>query len=448
MSDGAGGAQSSPAATPSPGGRLRRILSGSSGGVLWMVLGSGVGQVLTLAVLPILSRVYTDADFGLLTQFVAISSITGTFVVFRLEAAVPLPKSDRTAASVAWLGIGLGAIGSVVIGALGPLLALPVGELVGVPELATVWWWLAAATFAVVLDKVLLTWMVREKRYKALAARNFLQGLGQAGFQVGLGFSPVKSAGLIVGWILGRVVALGGLFSRGGLFAQGRPRPHELVAAARRYRRFPLVASWAALINVLGQQAPFLVLGYYYGKVEIGLIGMTVRVLAAPATLIGQAVSRAFQGEGSEAIRLGTTPLRPILRSHGKMLAAISIPIAVLFAVVSPPLFAFVLGGQWRQAGVYAQILAFGYAAQLIVSPISQTLLLLEKQAQQLAWDSLRLVATVGAPLLVAAAGGSATAAIVTLSAAFVVCYSALWWTCMAVAGRYDATVSAGPPQK
>src|SRR5690606_26947217 len=177
-----------------------------------------------------------------------------------------------------------------------------------------------------------------------------------------------------VGWILGRVVALGGLFSRGGLLAQGLPRPRDLAHAWRRYRRFPLVASWAALLNVLGQQAPFLVLLTYYGQATLGLIGVTTRVLTAPATLIGQAVSRAFQGGGSDAIRLGTKPLRPILRTNVKALSAISLPIAIVLAAFSPPLFSFVLGAEWREAGVYAQILAFGYAAQLIVSPISQTL--------------------------------------------------------------------------
>jgi O-antigen/teichoic acid export membrane protein len=321
------------------------------------------------------------------------------------------------------------------------VVAVPFAEMFRLPDLAPVWWWVAAATFAVVLDKVLLTWMVREKRYKALAARNFLQGVGQAGFQVGFGYAPFKSVGLLIGWILGRVVALGGLFSGGGLFAQGVPRPRDLADAWRRYRRFPLVASWAALLNVLGQQAPFLLLGAYYGQATLGLIGMTTRVLTAPVTLIGQAVSRVFQGEGSEAIRLGTKPLRPILRANVKALSAISLPIALILTVVSPPLFSFALGAQWREAGVYAQILAFGYAAQLIVSPISQTLLILEKQGAQLAWDASRMVVTVGGPLLAAILGASPTVAVATLSAGFVVCYGALWWTCHRIAGRYDRSL-------
>jgi O-antigen/teichoic acid export membrane protein len=430
------------------GGRLGRLRSGSSGGVLWMIAGSGAGQLIALAVLPILSRLYSEQDFGLLTGFIAITSITGTFVVFRLEAAIPLPKSDRIAAAVAWLGIGIGAVGSLAIGLLGPVVAAPFAEMFSLPDLAPVWWWVAAATFAIVLDKVLLTWMVREKRYQALAARNFLQGVGQAGFQVGFGYAPFKSVGLLLGWILGRVVALGGLFSRGGLLAQGLPRPRDFAHAWRRYRRFPLVASWAALLNVLGQQAPFLVLGAYYGQATLGLIGVTTRVLTAPATLIGQAVSRVFQGEGSDAIRLGTKPLRPILRSNVKALSTISLPIALVLTAFAPPLFSFVLGAEWREAGVYAQILAFGYAAQLIVSPISQTLLILEKQGAQLAWDASRMVVTVGGPMAAALLGASPTVAVATLSAGFILCYGALWWTCHRAAGRYDQSLpgpAAGP---
>jgi O-antigen/teichoic acid export membrane protein len=423
-------------------GRIRSLLSGSAGGVMWMVLGSGIGQLIALAVSPLLTRLYTIDEFGLFTIFVSITSITGTFVLFRLESAIPLPESDRIAASVAWLGIGIGAVGSLVIGLLGPIVAVPVAQMVGIPALSGVWWWVAAATFAVVLDQVLLTWMVREQRYKALAARNFLQGAGQGGFQVGFGYVPFKSVGLLIGWIGGRIVALGGLFSEGGLFTQGVPKLADLRHAASRYRRFPLVASWAALLNVLGQQAPFLVLGAFYGAATVGLLSVTLRVLSAPVTLIGQAVARVFQGEASAAIRDGHTPLRPIIRSNTRALILISLPLAVLLIAVAPPLFAFVFGAEWRQAGVYTQILALGYAAQLIASPISQTLLILERQGAQLAWDASRMVITVGGPLLVAILGASATVAIVTLSAAYVVCYGALWWTCVRVAGRYDQSLA------
>lgn len=410
---------------------------------MWIILGSGVGQAIALAVSPILTRVYTPEDFGLLTVFIAVISVTGTFVVFRLEAAIPLPESDRVAAAIAWVGLTVGGLLSLALGLLGPVLAAPVARWVGNADLAAVWWWVAAATFAIVLDKVLLTWMVRERRYRALAARNMLQGVGQGGGQVGLGFTTFQPVGLIVGWIIGRVAALGGLFSAGGLFRQGMPGAREWASAVVRYRRFPLVASWAALLNTLGQQAPFLVISAYYGSVTIGLLGLTVRVITAPVTLIGQAVSRVFQGEGADAVRRGDRPLRPIITANVRALAAIAVPMAVLALLAAPPMFEVIFGAQWRQAGVFAQILALAYAAQLIVSPISQTLLILERQGEQLAWDAFRMVVTVGGPLVAAALGASPTQAVLVLAAGFITCYGALLATCYRAAGIYDAGVAA-----
>jgi O-antigen/teichoic acid export membrane protein len=435
-------------AGPSAVGRLRRLRFGSTASVLWILVGSGFGQLIALAVSPVLTRLYTPAQFGLLTVFISVTSVLGTFVVFRFDAAIPLPRSDRVAAAVAWLGLGLTVVLSLAIGLLGPVLAGPVSRLVGSPDLAGVWWLVAAATFMIAVDSVLLTWMVREKRYRALALRNVLQGVGQAGGQVGLGWTAAGPVGLLIGWIIGRIAAVGGLFSRGGLFRQGVPRRATMRLAASRYRRFPLIASWSALLNSLGQQAPFLVISAYYGSVTIGLLGLTVRVMAAPVTLIGQAVARVFQGEASAAVRERSRPLRPIVRSNATVLLAIAAPLAVLVLILGPWLFAVVFGRGWQQAGEFARILALGYVAQLAVSPISQTLLILEKQGTQLAWDALRMIVTVGGPLVAAIAGATPTQAILVLAAGYVVCYSTLFVTCYRAAGRHDERLAVDTPAR
>lgn len=417
----------------------RRLLRGSSGSVIVIMLGSGAGQLLVLAASPILSRLYTPAQFGLFTALVLITSVTGTFALFRFDAAIPLPTSDRVAASVAWLALGLATVVSLVILAVGAWIGGPISRLVGTPGLGSVWWLVALATFMVAVDQVFLTWMVREKRYKALALRNALQGAGQAGGQVALGVSAaLRPTGLLVGWIIGRVAAIGGLFSAGGLLRQGRPTVAGLTHAAKRYRRFPLVSSWSALINSLGQQVPLLVIGAYYGSITLGLVGFTVRIIAAPAALIGQAVGRVFQGEASAAIRDRRRTLRRIVVTNARTLFWLGLPICAVLAAFGPWLFTVVFGAEWAEAGTYARYLAVGYLAQLAVSPISQTLLILERQGYQLAWDVSRLIATVGGPVIAAAAGASATVAIMVLSAAFVVCYGVLYLACVRAARQYD----------
>jgi O-antigen/teichoic acid export membrane protein len=406
--------------------------------VLTILLGTGIGQLVVLALSPVLSRLYTPDQYGVFTVFVAIVSVLGTFVLFRFDAVIPLPRSHRVAASIAWFGLAVALALCLLIGVLAPLLGPVVAQLVNSPELAGVWWLVAVATMMVAVDQVLLTWMVRERRYRALGMRNALQGIGQGGGQVGLAWTALAPVGLLAGWIMGRIVAVGGLFSRGGLLRQGVPHVRTMRRAVVRYRRFPLIASWSSLLNTLGQQAPLLLISAYYGQLTIGLLGMTVKVMAAPVTLIGQAVARVFQGEASEAIRDGHRPLRPILMSNVKVLAAIGALMAAVLIVGGPWLFGFVYGDEWRGSGQFARILALGYAAQLAVSPTSQVLLLLERQGMQLAWDSARLAITVGAPLAVAASGGSATAAVMALSATYLVTYGALLWVCIKAASAHD----------
>lgn len=434
-------AVTSAAGDRSPVGRLRRITQGQSGNVVLIMLGSAVGQLVALAVSPILTRIYTPEDFGLLNVFVSVASVLGTLVLFRLDAAIPLPDSDRVAASVAWLALTISTAMSLVIGLLGPVVAPPLGRLLHAPELPGIWWLVVAAVFMIAVDQVLLTWMVREKRYRALAVRNALQGIGQSVGQVALGWSSIRSIGLLVGWIVGRIAAVGGLFSSGGLLRQGRPTAREMAKAGSRYRRFPLISSWSALINSLGQYVPQLVIGALYGLTVMGEFALTVRIIAAPVALIGQAVSRVFQGEASAAVRDRNQPLRTIIRSNAKVLLVIGAPICVVLMVAGPWLFGLVFGPAWVEAGQYARFLAVGFLAQLAVSPVSLTLLILQRQGAQLAWDVLRLVITTGAPVLVAVLGGSAVGAVAAMSAAYVVCYGILFWVCERAAAQHDATL-------
>lgn len=442
-----GGPPADSAPAPARGGlaRIRRLIAGASGGnVIVILIGSLIGQGVAFAVSPILTRLYTTADFGLMTVFVSVISILGTGVLFRLDAAIPLPKADRVAAGIAWWALGLTTVGSAVIWLLQPVVAAPLGRLFASPGLADVWWLVAVGTFMVGVDQVLLTWMVREKRYRALGLRNGLQGVGQSAAQLALGPTVLRSTGLLIGQVIGRIAAVGGLFSSGGLLRQQRPDRRLMRESISRYRRFPLVSSWSALINVLGQQAPFLVISAYYGNVVVGLLGLTIRVMVAPASLLGQAVGRVFQGEASAAIRDRDRPLRPIVIANVRVLAALGAPVAIVIMVFGPAIFRFVFGGEWTEAGRYAQILALGFLAQLAVSPVSQTLLVLERQGTQLAWDTARLVLAMGAPMLVAILGAGPAAAMVALSAAYVVAYAALFWVCLRASREYDDRLGAG----
>ena len=55
-------------------------------------------------------------------------------------------------------------------------------------------------------------------------------------------------------------------------------------------------------------------------------------------------------------------------------------------------IFKFIFGNNWVQSGRFIQIMAIPYLFRFIMNPVSQTLLILEKQNIQFYWDLSRVI--------------------------------------------------------
>ena len=72
--------------------------------VLTLMTGTTIAQAIPIAISPILTRLYTPKDFGVLALFVAITSIFGSIANGRYELAIMLPKKDEDAVNILALG--------------------------------------------------------------------------------------------------------------------------------------------------------------------------------------------------------------------------------------------------------------------------------------------------------------------------------------------------------
>jgi O-antigen/teichoic acid export membrane protein len=414
-------------------------------GVASIVSGSVAGQGLIILSYPLLTRLYDPAEFGLLTVFASVVGLVSVVSTAALEAAIPIPVEDRDAAAVAWAGLSCVCVTALFTGLIGMVAAAPLAELLGTPPLADLWWLVALTVGVLGTYLVLSEWMVRDRSYGALGRRNLLQGVGQVGTQVGLSLAGVGSVGLLLGTGVGRLCGMGGLLSRRGLLRQPRPRLADVRAAVARFRRFPQLALPSALVNAAGLELPLLLIAALYGDVRAGLLGLTVRVIGGPMTIVGEAVNQVFTGESSAALRnpqgtLGASIRRAVLR----LVAVGVVPSAVVVAA-GPSLFATVFGAEWTEAGEYARYLALGYLAQFAVIPVSAALWLLERQGRELAWAILRLLLTAGAPAVCSMLDAPITVAIAALSVAQFVSYAVLYILCVHAADASDRrTVSGG----
>ena len=79
--------------------------SGFASNVLKLVTGKVLSQTILLLTMPILSRLYSPADFGIYQLFISVTAIVIVIASLRYEMAILLPKKEKEAATLVALSI-------------------------------------------------------------------------------------------------------------------------------------------------------------------------------------------------------------------------------------------------------------------------------------------------------------------------------------------------------
>lgn len=410
---------------------MKRLLSGAA------KLGAGVafGQLLVVLVSPLLSRLFSPEQFGVYALVVAISAVVTVVSTGRLELAVPVADSDRSARDALLLGalyLLVGTLFATVLVVVATLLGqrvVPIGlELLLVPAFA----------FFAGLFELASAYLVRRRRYAAAARRSVLLNGTMAASQVGLGAAG-WSAGLSIGHVVSRIVGswyalhVGGIRIRRDLRGLQRSGVRSVV---RRTSHFPIVLAPSALVNAVGAQAPVLLFGLLLGPAAAGLFGFTQRVLGAPVALLGQSLAQVYTAESASSRRTRTRDTRMLfLRSSAILMSAAAFIGAAIY-LLSPPLFGPIFGDEWVEAGGIAQALSIGVAAQMVAVPLSQTLIVFGRYRTQLSWDVGRLVVVVSAVVVPNALGLQLAEIALTFSIMSAASYVVLWALCFEAVSR------------
>ncbi|MGR2736914.1 lipopolysaccharide biosynthesis protein [Billgrantia sp. Q4P2] len=363
-------------------------------GVSVLVGGTAGAQLLAIAAAPLLTRLYTPEDFGLLAVYGGLLALFTVVASGRYQMAIPLPETEREAAEVLVLSLAVAALTTFAALLLVALGGRSLAEALGVPAL-TPWLWLLPLGVAFAGSfQAASHWAVRTRAFPAIAATKIKQSLALLVIQ--LGASPLGGGGLLLGHAAGQGVGTLTLV-RPALraAAEHRVTAAGVWAAARRYRKFPLFSTWSGLFNTLGKQLPPLLFAVLFSPVAAGLYALAHRVLAMPMTLIGEAVGKVFFSSAAEAHRRGE--LGPLVAKVHATLAQVAMPPAIVLMVIGPDLFALVFGERWREAGDFARWMAPWLYLVFITSPLSHLFSVLERQGQGLAFQALLLGVRVAA---------------------------------------------------
>jgi O-antigen/teichoic acid export membrane protein len=397
-----------------------RPAAGFARSVFTLAGGTAAAQLLLVLAVPVLTRLYTPADYGTLAVYASTLTILLVLATLRYETAIPLPEDEQVAGSLLVLSVLLLLILSSVLGLLVWLAGDAFVAAVKVPSLRPYLWLIPLAFFGAGMYQMLSYWAIRRHAFGRIARTRMTQGFGQVLAQIGLGLAGVGTPGLLIGDVVGRVAGGGSLAL---LAIRERPRlgvtRASLVSAAARYRRFPLLTTWSGLFNVGSVQLPSILFSAAFGAAAAGLYALSFKMLVLPTMLVGQAVGQVFLSRAVVAAR-DPERLRQLTERTALTLFACGLPAFGVVAMAGPKLFATVMGAEWEPAGRYAQVLAPWFVVWLVSNPLSGLLNVREWQGSALAFSAFELVLRLGA-LLVGAHQGSPMLAVALLSASGVI---------------------------
>lgn len=351
--------------------------------VLTLVGGTTFAQIVTILASPVLTRLYTPEEFGTWALLISITTIIGIIACMRYEFSIMLPESDSEAVNL--LGLSLSIV--LIITAISTLPIYffkdAIVLMLNAPQLEDYVWLIPVFIFVNGIFQALNYWNSRTRHFKRLSFAQVSRSLSTTGIQIASGLVKYPlSGGLIIGSLIGYVVStmtLGGQIWRDDhKFIRSNLHPRKFVQGLKRYKKFPLIDTWSALLNSISWQLPTFLLAFYFSPMVVGFYSIGFRILQMPMSFIGTSLGQVFFQRASVANSEGG--LETLVETVFKLLVIIGLFPILTLTFVGSDVFAVIFGNSWAEAGVYAQILSIWAFIWFISNPLSSIYVVMEKQ--------------------------------------------------------------------
>ncbi|MFC1751845.1 oligosaccharide flippase family protein [Thermoproteota archaeon] len=353
--------------------------------VIKLTIGTSIAQAIPIAIAPILTRLYTPAEFGVLALFLAVTAIFGAVVTGRYDLAVVLPQDDEDAVNIVALSLLTSLVLSIVLFIVILIWGTDIARLLKNGDIYPWLYFIPVTVFSLGCYQAFNYWGTRKRAFTTLSAGMISKSGTLAVFQIGMGFLRAGSFGLILGQTIGSVAVA--IFYWLRLFKWRVVKPYiswkRMWTIAVRYKNFPLFTSWSTLINTMSRYAINIVIAGLFSIYTVGLFAIVQRFLSMPMFLLGTAIQQVFFQEASKEMH-AKGHIRVTFKSTFIKLICMCIPIFIIIYFSAEFLFGIVFGPEWVVAGTYAKILMPLFFLRFLSSTLSMTLTVYEKQRQGL----------------------------------------------------------------
>jgi lipopolysaccharide exporter len=392
-----------------------------------------VTQSISFVTSPIITRLFLPEYFGIRQIFMSLSSIIISVSCLRYELSITLGKDKREAISSFIISFVLTLFFTLLTTTLVLLLKGKIVQWFKSPELNTFLWLLPAAVFIGGLGSALRYYASREGKFSVIAWSDFVSSLG--GILITIGWALVigsSATGLFVGYFTG--IGIGILFF---IAFFGRELLFEIKIAdlnfntvwtvAKNHRKFPFFETWSGLLSAISPQLPTIIFGLYYSTSIIGYYSLGNRIITLPMSLLSGTISEVFFPSAAKEYNETGTLFNSVSIIFKRIIQIAVFPIVAL-GFLGSPIFCFMFGEKWIEAGVYAQILSISGLMSIIAVPFTTVFIILKRQELALFFNLVATFVTATALLLGAKFGGPRIGLAIFVTSDVIIIIFVLFW--------------------
>lgn len=360
-----------------------------------MVVASGtvMAQVISLLLMPIITRLYGPDAYGLLGTFTAITAILMPLAALTFPIAIVLPKKDAEAMSIIRLSLKIILLNVTFTSVVLLLFHEQITGLLQVESISGYLYFIPIVILLSGLFNIMTQWLIRLNQYKIIASTTIYQPIIAYGGMVMVGFFYPVASVLILFTVFKTGVSSLHMFLKmksikNGLDIKLSSSLLSSFKTLKKYKDFPLYRAPEVFISGVSYNIPVLLLTSLVNPAAAGFYTIGRTALAIPSRLIGKAVGDVFYPRINKAA-INKESLIKLISKATIALCSIGIVPFGIVVIWGPMIFEIIFGEGWIRAGEYAQWIALMSFGTFISRPAVHTLPVINAQLFHLSFTIL-----------------------------------------------------------
>lgn len=351
-----------------------------------LLSGSALGQLIAFLFIPLLTHLYEPEVFGEYQVAFSVALFIAILLSWKLE--IPIPTIDESKISTHIKNVAsLVSINSIVLFIALYLITTHTSLLPEALDNSSLLMFTLVMAILMAFNNLARFYLIEKQKFGTISMTLFCQSGGRSVLQWLL--QAMSNLGLLIGDVLARVTMLAMSVRVMRKEPQQNKDSTNLKQTLSEHWRYPVWVMPSTLLNSSMAIMLLPLIAYKFGAVEAGIVAVAYRLITAPNSVIGAALSDVLFARFSKlakAQQLKQLKLEFVKISMG--LAGISVAGFSIIYFLSDYL-GLVVAAEYVLASEYMIALIPWFAAQFMVTPLSRIVFIFNKQLVKLIIDVL-----------------------------------------------------------